>query len=81
MTLEIISINRVLFRGEVDSFIAPGVNSPFTVLPRHASIMSVLAKGDIVYTIEEEDYRVAIESGFIEVCNNIATICVEIEKI
>ena len=76
MTLEVISIKKSIFKGEVDSLVVPGANGLFTILPRHVSIMSILTKGDIVYTIGEKDYRVAIESGFIEVCNNVVIICV-----
>ena len=76
MTLEIISIKKPLFKGEVDSLTVPGAKGSFMVLPHHVSLMSILVKGDIVYTIGKEDNMVAIEFGYIEVCNNIVTICV-----
>jgi len=80
MILEVISIRKSLFKGEVDSLIVPGANGLFTVLPRHVSIMSILIKGDIVYTIDGKDYKIAIDSGFIEVCNNVVVICVGDEE-
>ena len=76
MILEVISIRKSLFKGEVDSLIVPGVNGPFTILPRHVSIMSILTKGDVVYSIGGKKYSIAIESGFVEVCNDVIMICV-----
>ena len=83
MTLEIISIRKPLFKGEVDSLTVPGAKGSFTVLPHHVSLMSILVKGEIVYTIGGENNSIAIESGYIEVCNNIVIICVgePVEKI
>ena len=47
MVLKIISAEKVLFEGEASSVTLPGEMGQFTVLPRHASLVSTLVKGKI----------------------------------
>ncbi|MDR1055319.1 MAG: ATP synthase F1 subunit epsilon [Prevotellaceae bacterium] len=77
MTLEIISPEKVFFKGEVEIIIVPGTKGQFTVLPHHAPIISALSKGDVIYVIDDKNNRLAIESGFIEVHKDAVSICVE----
>ena len=77
MTLEIISPEKVFFKGEIDMVIVPGGKGQFTILPQHAAIISTLIEGDIIYVINEKDNHLAIKSGFVEVHNDVVTICVE----
>ena len=57
MILEIISPEKIIFTGDVDSVAVPGVDGEFEMLNNHASIVSTLKKGTIkIYgdiTIEE----------------------------
>ena len=50
MTLRLISPSDVVFEGTVDSVTLPGSLGSFTVLPRHAALISTLVKGRIVYS-------------------------------
>ena len=77
MRLEIISPEKVFFDGTVDSVTVPGSKGSFTVLPHHAAIISTLRKGNVVYKIGKEENQLAIESGIIEVRNDIVSICIE----
>ena len=47
MILEIISPEKIIFSGEVESVAVPGVNGEFEMLNNHASIVSNLKKGAI----------------------------------
>ena len=76
LTIEIISIKKSLFKGEVDALVVPGTKGPFEVLSLHAPIISTLAKGDICYTIDGKEHCLAIEYGFIELFGNNIIICV-----
>ena len=49
MTLKIISAERIVFEGEATSVTLPGELGLFTVLPRHASLVSTLTPGSISY--------------------------------
>ena len=71
MTLEIISANEVLFRGEADSITLPGVLGSFTVLKNHAPLISVLNKGDVVYRdATGSEKSISINGGLVDVDNN-----------
>ncbi len=77
MTLEIISPSEILFKGDADAVTLPGVLGSFTVLKNHASIISVLKSGDIVYkTPGGEEVSIDIKGGLVDVDNNVVSVCV-----
>lgn len=77
MTLEIISPSEILFKGEAQSVTLPGVMGSFTVLKNHASLISVLKKGEVVYrTPEGQEMSVDIKGGLVDVDNNVVSVCV-----
>ena len=47
MTLEILSPERTLFSGEVESVTLPGTLGEFTVLRHHAPLISSLTAGEV----------------------------------
>jgi len=68
-----------LFNGEVAHVTFPGEIGRFSVYPLHAPIISTLKKGDIIcYTPDEEQTVFPVQSGFVEVKNDRATVCVEL---
>ena len=50
MTLRIISTEDIVFQGEVKAVTLPGALGSFTVLPRHAALISTLTAGVVAYT-------------------------------
>ena len=91
MILEIISPEKIIFTGEVESVAVPGVNGEFEMLNNHAAIVSNLKKGAIkVYgniTLDDTQkeifekgdwgYHLDINSGTVEMKNNKVTALVE----
>ena len=77
MKLEIISPERRIFTGEVESVRLPGAIGSFTVLSCHAPLISLLNAGEIIYTANGDETRLKIESGFVEVKNNVVFVCTE----
>ena len=75
--LEILSPGKTIFAGKVSCVRLPGAKAPFTVLPGHAPLVSLLCKGVMTWVIAGEEQRTAIESGFAEVKENKVTVCVE----
>ena len=53
MTLEILSPERTLYSGEVERVTLPGALGEFTVLRRHAPIISALVKGEVKYLLKD----------------------------
>lgn len=77
MTLEIISPSEILFKGEAESVTLPGQLGSFTVLKNHASLISVLNKGVIVYrTPSGEERNLDIKGGLVDVDSNVVSVCV-----
>ena len=91
MILEIISPEKIIFSGEVESVAVPGVNGEFEMLNNHASIVSNLKKGAIkvygnitlddaqkeIFEKGDRGYRLDINSGTVEMKNNKVTALVE----
>lgn len=78
LKLRIIAPDRLVFEGDVESVTLPGTVGSFTVLDRHAPIISSLENGKITYRDVNGQTDIVIRSGFAEVRNNILSICVEI---
>ncbi|MDE5674209.1 MAG: F0F1 ATP synthase subunit epsilon [Muribaculaceae bacterium] len=77
MTLEVISSSEILFKGDAESVTLPGVMGSFTVLKNHASLISVLKAGSIVYKRPGgEEISVDIKGGLVDVDNNVVSVCV-----
>lgn len=76
MKLEIISSEKILFSGDVESVTLPGTKGAFTVLNNHASLISTLQKGKIEYLTGNERHSVETSGGFVEVDNNRIAVCI-----
>ena len=71
MLLDILTPEKKLFEGEVNSVKFPGTNGEFEILNNHAPIISTLTKGDIrVLNIKNEKEIFNINGGVIEIQNN-----------
>lgn len=77
MLLEIISPDRVLFSGEVNSVQLPGKEGSFEILNDHAPLIALLQNGEvrIIKSDGEKEYF-QTNSGFVEVLNNKVTVLV-----
>ncbi|MEC7895526.1 MAG: hypothetical protein VX458_04220 [Bacteroidota bacterium] len=70
MQLEILSPEKTLFTGEVDSVIFPGSQGKFQILNNHAPIISSLSQGNIDYKINSKTNQIEIKRGIVEVLKN-----------
>ena len=91
MYLEIISPEKTLFKGEVESILFPGTYGDFQVLNNHAPIVSTLTKGKVKIigkiSVEEgvkdkfeytdKETILDIDSGTVEMNNNQVTLLVD----
>ena len=75
--LTIVSPEKELFNGEVESVTLPGTIGSFSILPQHAPIVSSLGAGTMIYVTKEETHELAIQSGFIEMSNGKIAVCIE----
>ncbi len=78
MTLEILTPEKKIFSGEVYGVQLPGITGLFEVLDRHAPIVSALKNGKLKILMDKTNTNsYTIQSGFVEVLNNKATVLVE----
>ena len=71
MFIEIISVEKKLYSGEIKLVQVPGSKGSFEILKNHAPIISTLDKGRIkVLDTEGKQEFFEINSGVIEVANN-----------
>ena len=76
MKLKVISPEAVNFEGEVEAVTLPGAMGAFTVLKNHASLISTLSAGALIYTIAGGgEQRLEIEGGIVDVDNNVISVC------
>ena len=71
MLLEIITPEKKVFQGEVNSVQLPGTNGKFEILNNHAPIISTLVKGHVRVIDDNNNVELfEINGGVIEMQNN-----------
>lgn len=78
LRLRIVSPERVVFQGEVESVVVPGSCGLFEILKGHAPIISSLQTGKVTYTpTGAPRQELSIGGGFVEVQKDEVSLCVE----
>ncbi|MGI6224137.1 MAG: ATP synthase F1 subunit epsilon [Prevotella sp.] len=78
LKLRIVSPEKVVFDGEVESVKVPGMLGEFEILNDHAPIISSLVTGNVTYTSKEGSNTLPVNGGFVEVKKNEVCLCVEV---
>lgn len=74
MYLEIISPEKILFKGEVNTLSVPGSNGEFQMLNNHAAILSTLKEGTVRFEVSNANDKFELKSEDIQVDGNIFSI-------
>jgi F-type H+-transporting ATPase subunit epsilon len=80
MNLEILTPEKKLFSGEVYGVQLPGTNGMFEILDKHAPLVAALKNGNLKVLKDKSATQLVnytIQSGFVEVISNRATVLVE----
>ncbi|TNE34619.1 F0F1 ATP synthase subunit epsilon [bacterium] len=78
MYMEIVTPNKIIFKGNVLSATVPGSKSPFQILFNHAPIVSSLDAGQIKFVDENNnEIKYNTGTGFVELDNNRISILIE----
>jgi F-type H+-transporting ATPase subunit epsilon len=73
--LDFVSQDHMVFTGDVNEILAPGIDGELGVLPRHAPLITVLAPGEVWVKREgQDDLFFAVSGGWMEVLPNQVTI-------
>ena len=78
LKLKIVSPEKVVFQGDVESVLLPGTLGSFEILNDHAPIISSLEVGKVEYTTQEGKQTLDIQGGFVECKKNEVSLCVEV---
>ncbi len=76
MKLEIVTPEAVVYSDEVESVTLPGVKGSFTLLKKHAPLISALGKGKVIIK-GKENKEFDITGGFAEVNQDVVNVCLE----
>jgi F-type H+-transporting ATPase subunit epsilon len=74
LRLDIVTIERIAFSGDVDIVIAPGVQGELGILPQHAPLITALEVGELRFKQGDQERGFAIGGGYLEVLNNQVTV-------
>jgi len=78
LKLEIVTPDGSIHNGEVSEVTLPGSEGEFTVLPKHAALLSLLDAGVIDFVNEDsKKVSVMIHSGHVKVSEDKVTVLVE----
>jgi len=78
MKLEILTPEQKVFTGDVYGVQLPGISGLFELLDKHAPLVSALKAGTLkILKDKNTTESFSIQSGFVEVLNNKATVLVE----
>lgn len=79
LQLKVVSPEKVMFDGTIESIVVPGTLGRFEILVDHAPIISSLEKGEVEFTKSDgEKIQFNIHGGFVEVQKNVVSLCVEV---
>jgi F-type H+-transporting ATPase subunit epsilon len=70
LTVSVISPEKVLFEGTVNSLVAPAFDGEVGILPKHAPMMTLLGKGELRLGENGSAGRFTISGGFLQVVND-----------
>ncbi len=70
LTVSLISPEKTLFEGEVDSVVAPAFDGEVGILPSHAPMMTLLGDGTLSLGQGGRDGRFAVSGGFLQVIDD-----------
>jgi F-type H+-transporting ATPase subunit epsilon len=77
LTLEIVTPERMIFKGVVEEVTIPGTEGQFGVLKGHASLLSSVDVGELSFTVDHKKTRYAVNTGYAEVTASKVTVLVE----
>ena len=78
ISLVILTPEVTLMEKRVSKISLPGSKGRFMILQDHAPIISSLEEGDVIFESDGVTEKVNIMSGFVEVNNNVVTVCAEL---
>ena len=77
LKITVLSPEKTLFEGSVDSIVAPAYDGEVGILPGHAPMMTLLGKGTLRLGAEGRAGRFNVEGGFLQVVDDAVRVVTE----
>lgn len=77
MKIEIVTPDKKVYEGDVESAIFPGINGSFEVLNSHAALISALSEGAVKLVANKKEEVFRISGGVVEVNSNKVSVLAE----
>jgi F-type H+-transporting ATPase subunit epsilon len=77
LMLEIITPDKIVYSGRVDSVTLPGAEGQLTLLRGHTPLLSALTVGELYFGKGTAKHHYAVNEGFVQVAHNRVTVIVE----
>lgn len=77
LTVSVISPERTIFEGTVESVVAPAFDGEVGILPQHAPMMTLLGTGELRLGPGGSAGRFSISGGFLQVLNDTVRVVTE----
>jgi F-type H+-transporting ATPase subunit epsilon len=77
LKVSVISPTRVGFEGEGESVIVPAYDGLLGILYNHAPMMVLLGDGELVIRDGQEEHRLHVSGGFLQVVDNVVSVLAE----
>ncbi len=77
LKVSVISPEKTLFDGSVDSMVAPAFDGEVGILPGHAPMMTLLGKGTLRLGPDGNAGRFRVEGGFLQVVDDAVRVVTE----
>ena len=74
MTVDILTPDKNLYKGEATYVGLPGSDGSLGILSHHAPLITTLRKGEITLKTDDEEMTFDVNGGTVEVLNNHVTI-------
>jgi len=81
LRLEVVTPERLVYSGDVDVVLAPGLDGQLGILPHHAPLLALLEPGELRARVGEEEVCLAIGGGFLEVLSNQVTVFADVAEL
>lgn len=78
MQITVLTPDKAVFEGPINSVKVPGIGGQFEILNNHAPIVSALGEGQVRLILENGEKKTFdIQKGFVEVLNNNVSLLVQ----
>ena len=77
LQVSVISPEKIVFEGTVESLVAPAFDGEVGILPGHAPMMTLIGKGSLRLGPDGKSGRFSVEGGFLQVVDDAVRVVTE----